>query len=70
MPGEDFPIIDVSVYDEDDITEVESYLGSNLSKADLEQYKLNVYQYSSDVGEFRDNARENLDSDDLNPDND
>jgi|SRR5699024_5121999 len=69
MPAEGFPVIDVSVYDKDDITDVENYLESNLSEEDLEQYKLNVYQYSSDAGKFRDNAQENLDTDELNPDN-
>jgi len=67
--GDANSILSVTVYDEDDITEVESYLESNLSEEDLEHYKLNVYQYSSDVEEFRDNAQKNLDSNDLNPDN-
>jgi|SRR5699024_41616 len=63
MIGDTDPILDVSVYGEEDINEVESYLESNLSKKDLEHYKLNVYQYSSNPKEFSDNAQENLDSD-------
>jgi len=66
MIGGTDPILDVSVYDEVDINKVESYLESNLSEEDLEHYKLNVYQYSSNAKEFRNNAQENLDSDDLN----
>ncbi|MBD1379429.1 hypothetical protein [Metabacillus arenae] len=61
--GDTDPIISVSVYDDGDITEVENYLESNLSEGDLDNYKLNVYQYSSDPLGFRDNERENLDLD-------
>lgn len=52
------PVLDVSVYDEKDIAEVESYLQNNLSKEDLEHYKLIVYQYSENPWEFRENAQE------------
>lgn len=58
------PILDVSVYDEEDINGVESYLESNLSEEDSKNYTLNVYQYSSNPKEFSDNAQENLDIDD------
>lgn len=56
--GDTDPVLDVSVYDEKDITEVESYLKNNLSKEDLEYYKLIVYQFSEDPLEFRKNAQE------------
>lgn len=48
MIGDTDPILDVSVYNEEDIKNVESYLQSNLSDEDLEYYKLNVYEWSSD----------------------
>lgn len=58
MIGDTDPILDVSVYNENDITVVESYLKSKLSKEDLEHYKLIVYQFSEDLLEFRENAQE------------
>jgi len=54
------PVLDVSVYDEKDINGVEDYLNNSLSKEDLEHYKLNVYQWSENPLEFRENAQENL----------
>jgi len=60
---DEHPVMSVTVYDEEDIPEVENYLESNLSEEDLEHYKLNVYQYSENPKEFRDNAQENLGSD-------
>lgn len=63
MIGDTDPIIDVSVYDKKDITDVKSYLENKLSEEDLEHYKLNVYQYSEDPFEFIKNAQENLESD-------
>jgi hypothetical protein len=56
MIGDTDPVLDVSVYDKKNIHQVESYLKDNLSKEDLEYYELNVYEYSSDPLEFRDNA--------------
>lgn len=43
-PSENSSIINVSVYDEKNINDVENYLESNLSEKDLEHYKLNIYQ--------------------------
>lgn len=62
-PGGDFQAIEVTVYQEEDIDKVENYLKDNLPEEDLKDYKLNVYQWSSDPEEFRKNAQENLDSD-------
>jgi len=59
MVGDTDPIIDVSVYNEEDIDKVESYLRSNLSDRDLEYFKLNVYRWSSDPKQFLENAQEN-----------
>lgn len=59
MIGDTDPILDVSVYNEEDINKVESYLQNNLSDKDLDYYKLNVYEWSSDPKEFRENAQEN-----------
>ncbi|MBY0223957.1 hypothetical protein [Sporosarcina aquimarina] len=55
--GDTDSVLDVSVYEEKDITEVESYLKNNLSKEDLEHYKLIVYRYSENQWEFRENAQ-------------
>jgi len=63
MIGDTDPVLDVSVYDEKDITVVKSYLENNLSEEDLEHYKLNVYQYSENPFEFIKNAQENRESD-------
>src|SRR5690625_53522 len=62
MIGETDPVLDVSVYDEKDINDVKSYLKNNLSEEDLKHYELNVYEWSSDVAEMKENAHENLDS--------
>ncbi|WP_175989538.1 hypothetical protein [Bacillus sp. Marseille-Q1617] len=70
MIGDTDPVLDVSVYDEEDINDVEDYLESNLSEEDLKHYKLNVYEWSSDVSKLKENAQENLGSDNLNSDND
>lgn len=59
MIGDTDLILDVSVYNEEDINKVESYLQNNLSDKDLDYYKLNVYEWSSDPKEFRENAQEN-----------
>lgn len=56
--GDTEPVLDVSVYEEKDISEVESYLKNNLSKEDLEYYKLIVYQFSEDPLKTRENAQE------------
>jgi|SRR5699024_6290778 len=62
-PGGDFQKIEVTVYEEEDIDEVENYLKDNLPEEDLEDYKLHVYQWSSNPKEFRENAQENSGSD-------
>lgn len=56
------PEMSVTVYKEKDISKVENYLEDNLSKEDLQNYNLNVYQYSDDIKEFRENAQENTNS--------
>lgn len=55
-------VLDVSVYDAKDISEVEGYLEKSLSETDLEHYELNVYEYSFDPLEFSRNAQENQSS--------
>jgi len=60
---DEHPIMSITVYDEEDITKVENYLEDNLSEEDLKDYQLNVYQYSENPKEFRENAQENLASD-------
>jgi len=61
MIGDTNPVLEVSVFDEKDIKKVEGYLENNLSSQDLEHYKLNVFQWSSDDSEYRENAQRYLD---------
>lgn len=47
MIGDTDPVLDVSVYDGEDINDVSNYLESNLSDEDLKYYEINVYEWSS-----------------------
>lgn|SRR5690625_4338540 len=60
MIGDTDPVLEVSVFDEKDIKKVEGYLENNLSSQDLEHYKLNVFQWSSDDSEYKENAQRYL----------
>lgn len=60
MIGDTNPVLEVSVFDEKDIKKVEGYLENNLSSQDLEHYKLNVFQWSSDESEYIENAQRYL----------
>ncbi|WP_374963266.1 hypothetical protein [Lysinibacillus sp. RS5] len=62
MIGDTDPVLEVSVFDEKDITVVESYLKNNLSKEDLEHYEINVFLFSENPSEYIKNAQKNRES--------
>ena len=59
MIGDTDPVLEVSVFDEKDITVVESYLKNNLSKEDKEHYEINVFLFSENPSEYIKNAQKN-----------
>lgn len=60
MIGQTDSVLDVSVYDGEDINNVRNYLESNLSKEDLKHYELHVYEWSSDLVQLNESPQENL----------